>query len=647
MPFISKVPDEKEISKYYIGFPKGVNTVQDQSLVNDKNLIQGENVIIDVDGVKRRPGTTKVFNEASATKVYGSTAYYKKTDGTRQQVRMAHGYLQYREDDDITWTEVTTHSFSNLPTSFVQAGDKLFIYNGTENLRYWDGSTITTYTALDTPTGLTVTATGSAGSTAYSYEVSAFSNTGETLACSAVSITNGNATLSSTNYNALNWDDTTNALGYNVYGRTATGYGRVYLTTVYVSAYNDTGTDTPTTSKLSPEANNTGGIKGKYGIFSNLGRQFVAGVTEGTTYYPTRLYYSGTVQYVDSFVSAEPYGGGWIEIASNDGGEIVDIKPYQSSVLVWKTNGLYKFYFTSTQLPAVLEITRDHGGVSFNGSQAIDNDYVYIANVENRIAVMTVGQQQNYVGDQLRTNELSIFFRNDLKGVNRAYLTNIATFKNGDYFGFTFTNGENTENDRGWVVDTRFGGWTYWTGLPMECTHYSSYDDGNNLYLYGGSNSDGYMIRMFEEDANDNDVAFTSTVGTKAFNLGYFDLEKIFRNPVLWFKYISGGSVDLEIWADGTRKVGTASLSSSASGVGVGADLVGQPLLGDTTSSSVETTANADVPKVVEMMEMCRTLKFYLIDSNKNSNWLFMGIHLQATPLEGKPLKDEYRVQLL
>jgi hypothetical protein len=644
MPFISNVSDDQEISKYFIGFKKGLNTVQNESLVDDQNLIAAQNCILEVDGVGPRPGATSVFDEASASYVYGSTAFYKKTTGVRQQVRIANSKLQYRASAATAWTQVDTHTFADAMTTFVQARDKLFIYNGEDNLRYWDGTAINEYTAILTPTNLTVTPTGTTGSTAYSYEITAFNAYGETVATAATNTSTGNATLSTTNYNKLDWTASTNALGYNIYGRKATGWGRVYLATVYTNTYNDTGAAEEVTAKIAPDANNTGGIIGKYGIFSALGRQFVAGVYEGSTYYPTRLYYSGTVQYVDSFVGAE-FGGGWVEVASNDGGEIVDIKPYQSSVLIFKTNGIFRFYFTSAGLPAIVEITRDHGGVSFYGSQEIDNDYVFVAQIENRLAVMSVGEREGYVAGSLRTNEISIYIRDELKGANRSKLHNTASFKFDSKFAFTFTTGSNTENDRGYVIDSRFGGWVYWTGLPMTCSHYSIYDDGTNVKLYGGSNHSGYMIRLFESNKNDDNAAFTTIVGTKSFNLDMFDVEKIFRNPVLWFKYLRGGTIDLEIWADGTRKSGTAMLSATSDAGGAGVFLMGQQLAGETYGGA-DVQEGSDKPQEIQMMEMCRSLKFYLIDNTVNTNWLFMGLRLLASPLQGKPMKDTNRVQL-
>lgn len=640
MPFISNVQDEQEKSKNFIGFPKGLNTVQDESLVNDKNVTEAQNVIIEIDGIKRRPGSERVYDTGGASYVWGMSPFYKKTTNTRNLFRVANQRLQYLVSDE--WTNVSSLAFSDANANFVQARDKLFIYNGVDKLRYTNGTTITEYTAITTPVGLGVTATGTTGSNRYSYIITAFNSTGESIGSTAVTITNGNATLSSTNYNALAWTATSGATGYNIYGRTDSGFLQCYMATVYTNSYNDTGVDEPATTKPFPTENASGGIIGKYGIFT-LGRQFVAGVTSGSTYYPTRIYYSGTLDRIDAFVGGE-FGGGWVEIYANDGGEIVGLAPFQNGVLVLKTNGIYKFYFTSDGTPALEEITRGHGGVSFRSGQVIDNNYIYVAQKDNKLAVMTIGQQAQYVGDQLRTNDLSIFITDDLNNANRSELQNVASFYFDYKFGFTYAKQGDTENQSGYVLDTRFGGWVYWDGLPMQCTQYATYDDGDEVNLLGASNHDGYIIKLFKNETNDDGASYTSIVTTKSHNMDMFNIEKVFRNPTLWFKYISGGSIEVRIKTDGTILSGTATLSGTSSGTMVGVDLAGESLVGVSVYESTETSEGADLPQVLDILTFARTIKFSLIDSSTNSNWLFMGYNILYSPLDGKPLDDQYRV---
>lgn len=647
MPYVSNATDTNEFSKYYIGFPKGLNTIQDENLTDDKNLTTADNVVLQVDGVSRRPGTDRVFNENTNTKIFGSEVFYKKTTGVTYWLRIGtKGTLEKLVGD--TWTDVAgSPTWGDYSVEMVQARDRMFIYNGVDQLRYFDGTSITPYTTVNTPTNLSVTPTGVTGSTAYSYRVEAINATGRTQACASVAIANGNATLSASNYNALNWDDMAGATAYNVFGRSASGAGEAYLDTVYVSAYNDTGLESPAYSLLPSTNNTTGGIIAKKAIYAPFGRQVAIGITEGSTYYPTRLAYSGTLDYIDAFVGGD-YGGGWVDIRANDGGEIVDIAPYQGGVLAVKTNGIFKFYFTSTGLPAVDEIATSHGGTSYRGGQLIDNDYVYVAQKDNRIAIMTVGQQQNYIGDQLRTNDVSVLISDGLLNVNRTYLKNICTFFFDYKFGFAFTNSGNTENTEGYILDTRFGGWVHWDGLPMEVTGWVKYDSGSSKKLYGMSNSDGYMIEMFTPFTNDDGAAFTSRISTKSFNQGMFNVKKVYRNPSLWFKYYGGGLMDLYVYRDTSTLVGTAqiSLSPSNSGTMVGIDLPGAVLPGGSALEMAESSAESDYPQEITMLTMGRSLRFVIIDSNTDTNWLFMGVNILYTPLEGMPLEQQFKVYL-
>lgn len=647
MPFTNlNVQDDPEQSRYYLGFAKGLNSIQEKTLLDNNQLSLATNVMLDVDGVTRRYGSKKVFDTASASKVYGQGVFYNKSTSIRKFLRIANSRLQYL--NGLVWDNVSSQVYSNLPTTFVQASGKIFIYNGTDPLTYYDGTSITTYTALSSLTGLAVAVVGTTGSTAYSYRVAAFNTVGETAACTAVAIANGNILLSSTNLNRLTWTIVSGATGYNIYGRTATGYSEVYLASVLggsIVTYDDTGVDDEAESKLPSEYNTTNGIKAKSAIFT-LGRQFAFGVTEGSTYYPTRLYYSGTVLNIDSFNSSE-IGGGWVEIDNNNGGEIVDIKPFDSGVIVFKDNGIYKFYFTSTGDPAIIEITKSHGGCSFLGSQFINNDYMFVGQIENRIAVFSLGYQANYSLGQIRTNEVSVFISESLNDINRLYLDNICSFKYDNKFGFAYTNASNTDNNIGYVIDTRFGGWVKWDSDPMEVTSYIIYDDGTNAKLYGSSNSDGYTIELFNQSRNDSGSAFVSTIGTKFFNDGVFDIDKIFRNPVLWFKFIDGGSINVQVYVDGNNLIGTASLSSSSGGSGFGMDLFGSSLFGDVYSSAVIVTLGADVARELTLLQIKRSIGFYLIDNQADTNWLFMGLHLQTTQLKGKPLQQNEKVTVL
>ena len=78
------------------------------------------------------------------------------------------------------------------------------------------------------PPAPSVTVNGTAGTTDYYYRVSAVSLFGETTPSLPTEITTGNATLSSTNYNAVTWNAVTGAVSYPVYRSTdGTNYYQV------------------------------------------------------------------------------------------------------------------------------------------------------------------------------------------------------------------------------------------------------------------------------------------------------------------------------------------------------------------------------------------------------------------------------------
>lgn len=82
-------------------------------------------------------------------------------------------------------------------------------------------SYVTSAAALGTPAAPTVTVVGTAGTTAYSYRITALSGSGETVAGTGGTTATGNATLTGVNFNRVTWAAVAGAVGYKVYGRTA------------------------------------------------------------------------------------------------------------------------------------------------------------------------------------------------------------------------------------------------------------------------------------------------------------------------------------------------------------------------------------------------------------------------------------------
>jgi|GEM_PF-5341317 len=131
-------------------------------------------------------------------------------------------------------------------------------------------------TQLPAPVAGAVGTTGSPGSTTYRYQITALDGSGETVGSNVVQTTTGNATLSTSNFNTVNWSAVPGAYKYNIYRCTTTACTPLLLATVAgnITTYLDQAAGSP--SGAAPSTNTTGG-----GTFAGA-LQAASGLTIGT-----------------------------------------------------------------------------------------------------------------------------------------------------------------------------------------------------------------------------------------------------------------------------------------------------------------------------------------------------------------------------
>lgn len=633
---ISTIKNTPKTPEYVTGFLGGLNTFQDEGSIKESELTEAKNILLSVDGIEPRPGTEDYGTE-SGTRVVGLFPYYK--DASRQFLRYALGTNnKLQKYVSGTPTDIGSTTFNaSARMNFVQARDEVYGFNGSDALWKYDGTTITTYSALSTPTGLAVTATGTTGSTAYSYRVSAFNSTGETLACASIAITNGNATLSATNYNALSWSAVSGATGYNIWGRKATGLGETYMGTVYgVVVYNDQGGDDPSLSLLPPEANTTTGVKGTMAEFA-ISRIFTAGNPD----YTSRLTFGGVGTNIGNF-SGSSIGGGSVDVFRNDGAKIRGIKPFQGGVIIWKDNAIYKFSFTDEGFQKLEEITRSFGGISYRGIKHVENDIIFPAKKDGRLAIYSLGNQENYASTVLRTNELTIKVASRLSDVNTAYLEHCCAFYFNNVYGISIPTSSSTVNDRTWCLDTRFGAWVYWEGFTPNC--YSTYvDTDGSEHLYFGDEESGKVKKMFVETRSDSGEAISVEWATKAFNQKQFLKFKKYFDPSFQFKNVTtSGALEGDIILDGSSVTANFTVNQQQSGgAGIGVTLVGFTLVGDAPGAvNLTLSSSSDIPVVVKFVGIARSIKYRFRSNSATAKYKFLALANIYNILEKKGLPD-------
>lgn len=635
---ISKQKNPTRKDELVTGFIGGLNLFQDETSIKNGELTEAKNILLNVDGIEPRPGTYN-FGTESGDRVLGAFAYYK-SDGTRELLRFADGANdKLQKYVGGVPTDIGTKTFDDeSPMNFVQADDKVYIFNGEDNLSYYDGTTVQTYSALTTPANLTLAEQGTGGTTTYSYRVSAFNSVGETVACASVQMTDGNATLNATNFNRLDWDDVAGAVGYNVYGRYATGLGETYLDTVYVSTYDDKGQSDPSTSILPPEANSTLGIIGEMPIFA-ISRIFVAGIKNSTS----RLSFSGTGEKVGDF-STPSFGAGGVDVFKNDGSGITAIIGFQGGVIVFKENAIYKFSFTSDGFQQLEEIVKGFGALGFRAVRHVENDIIFASRKDGRLAFFSLGNQENYVATVLRTNELSIKVEPYLKNVALDYLNNAAGFYYNNLYICAIPKTGSTVNNRVWVLDTRFGAWVYWEGITPNM-FVAFLDASGNEGLYYADDSSGYLVEMFKDERNDSGVAIDVQWSTKAFNQGQFNKEKRYHNPTFQFKDVSTSSnIKGYIYLDGVENTAEFTINQQTmSGGGSGAFIVGQTLPGQAPSTTVDTEGSSDIPVEIYDILRGRSIKYIFTCNSLNSYFKFLSL-VHTYSITNKRLDDRFRV---
>lgn len=634
-------PKKDQIITGLIG---GLNTFQDETLIKDGELTEAKNIILQVDGIEPRPGTVNYLDDSGEASVVGGIGFYQ-SDGTREFITVSGTTpKKYVGSTPTTIAGLTLTDATNI--NFVQARDKVYGFNGTDFHWYYDGSSITQYTELSATASVTVTPTGASGSTDYAYKIVAFNEVGETTATQGTTST-GNATLDATNYNAISWTAVSGADGYMVYGRTSDGNGEEYMATVYTNSYDDKGGDDPQAGIEPPEQNTTGGLKCDQAIFA-ISRIFAA----GDSTHPSRLYYSGVGTNLGNFGTNEDVGGGWVDVFRNDGYKITGIAPFQGGVIVFKENAVYKFTFTTIALAdeyvsvgQLEEITRSFGGISFRGIQAVENDLVFPAKKNGRLAFYSLGNQEGYVGSVIRTNELSIKIQEKLEDVKLSRLEEAAGFYFRNIYGCAVTKANSSTNDRIWCLDTRFGSWVYWEG-PDPNFFMTYVDTDGTEELYYGQETDGFMVEMFQDDRNDNDSAISVEFTTKSFNQKVFHKYKKYYDPTYQFKGVSqSGQLEGEIYLDGNILSADFTVNQQiGGGAGMGASLWGFTLPGEADAGVGPTTGvSDDIVVEVDTIQRGRSIQYLFRSAAADLYYKLLSITHGYQVLPSKRLKQTQR----
>jgi len=606
------------------------------------NLIQVE------DGLWKPRWGSAYYGEDLGAACDGAKEYVK-SDGTTELIAVA-GTKVYKSTDGGAWTEITGATFTaGTQCYFMQIAGFLYIANGTDSLARYDGTSLTTYTALAAPANPSASrvASGlSSGTYTYYAEVTALNSIGETTPVSEVSITVNKprdswvaATDKGIHYS---WDAVASATQYQVYVSDTSGRERLLQSTPN-TYFVDDGSLEINTYVETPDDNTTSAPKFKSMAIS--GNRIWATNDPDNMY---KVYWSGTGTDMGKF--SDFYGGGWVNLEKGGRETPTAVTHYQSgqgagiaTVLcktpegkgsIWQiTIDVVTVGSTSFAVPTTGKIVGSFGTDSIQGVVPTNNDILF----PNKRGIFSLGPEKNYYGI-LRTNELSVKIRPYWRSLIGSQLANVCGYfyDSKVFFSVPTTSAGNT---RTIIYDLERLNWTVeWTIGAKSFFEYTD-TDGDTHFMYVPV-SGTQLIEMSENIQGDLGSAFQTnyTSGRMPLSNSWKDFMRV--NQVFLKLGNPRGSISFEV--SGTQKnapfqsIGAADITATTANTGLGWDLMGSVKLGD-SSGSPDTFSDSSSPYYVKVRKKLRDIQYKVTSNSYDADYVIQGIIAEGRYIKVNP----------
>lgn len=494
------------------------------------------NVLLDQDGTVRPRPSLSLYGTALPGTALGEIFELVQTVGTVRTYWMIGMFnvsgttRPYVSKDGGAWSATAGKTYDNsAATHYLQADNKVVIMNGTDNLSYFDvttiggANTIVPFTALSTPGAPSIANNGTTDITAgtapftITYRISANSTVGETIASSSTSqAVNKDRDFWDPAINSLKvtWSAVTNAVSYNVYMGTVAGYEYLIASAVNGVSYTDDGSAAQDVTTLFPTTDSTPGPKTTRGSVIN-GQIFMVGDTANPFY----VRFGGTDS--ASILDFSPAHGGWSEVGRGTKEIPVHVKPFrdnkgspQITVLCQGTNGHGKRYLlvpdsltSGSDTITFFDVIEDNGqdGTDSPDGIILQNDSLWYPSRDGFKTTGTKPQIQNL----LSTNRVSNTIQTDIKDLNNASMSKCVGVGFEGRLYWAVPNGS-TSNNEIWVLDLdRDGAWMKPWNIPADWL--TLYNDNSGVtHFIVLSNNTLYEL-SYSHITNDNGIAFQTS----------------------------------------------------------------------------------------------------------------------------------------
>lgn len=619
-------------------FKGGLNTLLRQTEIKDNELAQADNLKLVGKGVPtKREGSANYFLTAPSVatglqRVRGlkGVLFASGASGVNELIALSDWGILVKKNG-ASYSNVLGASWaSGYNAEMVQVYNKVYITNGIDTLRKYDGASVYGFTQISKPTGVQVTnLSGVSGTFTRSFRISAFNNVGETIASDAVLISNTPQDLINTTLR-VTWTTSSPAsavAGYGIYG-VDQGDER-FLTSVDSSTlrYDYQGVPDPSNLVFPSAADTTSGPVAKY-IISHKDK-LVMGNIQG---FPSRITWSGGGVNVDKF--NWQFGGGYIDIDKDAGDSVKGLIEFQDSIIVFKERSIWSVTLAVSGdivVPTVKMIMRGVGCVSHRTIKYVENDVFFLS----RRGVYTLGNEANYL-NVLRTNELSARIRPIFDTLTSSQLEQACAVYQANKYRLSFPATSANKNTKEIIYDRERLAWMGPNTYPATPAIYEVYYDGGNRENLVWGDADDNMVTEFSSGySNDKGVKIQTRLLSKktAFN-NAFRFKQV-KNLYSNWRNVAGTPFVNIILETRDGVVGSAqsfSIAASGSGVGWGFDKWGTFKWGNTLGMGSSAGSN-DLAKRTRINKVGRTVQIEVTTTGNNDTYELLAFQLQAQEL--------------
>jgi len=631
-----KKPQSITVDKF-----NGVVTAYQETRIEKDKAKEAINKMLTDNGSWKERWGTRQYGPTMAASIDGWTEYIK-TDGSRELIVIAGGKC-YRVDvstGDITEINASITFTVGKQCFFLQISNILYIGNGSNYLTRYDGTTTSRYSGLATPTSLSNTLSGlGAGSNNYYYRVSAANEIGETLATAELTVAVNKLRDLWTSGDSINltWTASAGAKKYIVYIDDVSGYGKKVGET-NTNAFKDDGTFVPN-PYVQPAINDT--TTGPKLAQMCLAQNRIWGVEGKDGDNPWTVYWTGAGVYLGNFAPA--FGGGWVRLEYGGRSRLSAIAPYQNSPKIMGTtpNGkgdIWKIDLqtqeidgTAFTVPVPEKII---GGVGTDAPLTVaevENDVLYL----NPSRVTVLGNEPGVLAT-LRVNEISRLIRTTILNINQqsrdkacAYYYQQKWFLSvpmavGDPNQIWVFDRERTQFYGPWTVGVKqFGEFT--DNTASRKTHFLG-SIGNRLVEFS-EDFEGDEGEAFEQRYTSGLLPVSGDIKTFGkMREGSFRIER------------AKGAITVSIFGTDRKDESktlfskTYQLSQATGTTGIGNDLVGEFLIGE--SNGILTIATGDtIIKNFKIKGVLRDIQISIRSGGLSDRWTLVKWQIDLRPV--------------